>query len=147
MINKDMPKYAREKTLGEKVADGTKYVLKNSWKVLPFGSLFGFLNRKEPGKVPFLRCAGHLIYATVFTLHVLQSIQTDNWTLKQYREAKLEKVAQKQHTNQLNSNWDKLFDYAVDFEDSLRIYEQLDLEKDIQFNEPSLEDKERIVGK
>jgi len=122
MVNKDMPKYAREKTLGEKVLDGAK----------DFGK-------------SFLR-NWYVALATLLGVYLGFSFYTGELHPSKWNEAKSIRQKQEIHIDRINSDYNKFFEYAVNFEDSMRIYKQLGLEKYVEFKEPSLEDKERIVG-
>jgi hypothetical protein len=138
-----------ERNLGRKVLDTAKYVGKNFWKVLPVGSLINFgyneLKKRKSYENPLKKIIGHTVYAfvgiSVIEAPLILGIDTGAWTPKQYKEFLLEKKAQEQHQDKVNSNYNKLFENAASFEDSLRIANDYNIPYELTLK-PSFEDKE-----
>ncbi len=69
--------------------------------------------------------------------YFITSSSIDEWTPSEWKEVK-------EYRTSIDSSYNKLFENAANVEDSLRIYQENNLEKYIQLNNPSFEDKERI---
>jgi len=142
-------KETQYKGLGRKALDGAKYVGKNFWKVLPVGSLINNRNvSKKKGEKflvsnSFMRHSAYaLLGGVLIEIWALNGIFYSKWTPKQYKEAGLEK----QYKNNINASYNKLFENAANFEDSLKIYQENNLPiRPIKLLEPSFENKERIL--
>jgi len=144
-----------ERSLGRKALDGAKYVGKNFWKVLPVGSLINLAlnstiaakglnyaqySKKYSGLRMLAKTLGNCAYAVIPLIPLLNYTQdvktTGFWNLKQQKEFH-------KHQKEINNSYNKLFKDAANFEDSLKIYQELDLPTKLE--EPSFKDKERIV--
>ena len=140
-----------KKGLGKKVLDGVKYVGKNSWTILPFANGYYLLkesiNLKETRKYKSfpINILGRAFLTAMYVgwgiiSYDLGSINPKMWEAK-VQERILHKVEDKK--NRLHDELEN----AVNFEDSLKIYQKNNLEKNIKLNEPSFEDKEKIFNK
>jgi len=136
------------KGLGEKALDGAKKIVKH----LPIVDFNFYIDDFLKGKIKttktktLMRLAYNFLVPPIIFAYVFFGAVNSTWTPKQYKEIILEKQEQKQYKNNINNSYNKLFENAANFEDSLRIYQENNLPiRPIKLLEPSFKDKERAL--
>jgi len=133
----------------QKASDVARYVGNNFWKVLPLGSSINYI--KNGKKKNATKDLFHDAYATVGILGLViwltGGVFLGTWTpkqIKQYNEKlRIELELKTQDIGDINYRYNRLFENAINFNDSLKIYEKYSLP--IKLLEPSIEQKKRAI--
>jgi hypothetical protein len=108
-------------------------------------SIVGPTESTEAGK-GFLYTKG-TVYTVLIGLiagsYLVKSDNLEEWLPWKWKEAELDKLRKEQWVQSVDSNFDRLFENAKNFEDSLKISNQYNIPYQLTLK-PSFEDKERV---